>query len=649
MVQGESDTNLAARLRGHVEGESAYAVALLLARHWQSTYDYAAICLAVEGDLATMAATSAFHRVLGLLERGESNRALRPQLLVAVRETVREWSAEDGISAVLPELRKPTGGRGLRAARARTSENRQLAERSFGVLPRAAQYLLWHTEVEAEPLSVPAGLVGVDSVSAATALEQAREQFRTACVHAHRELAPSNECRFYNRLLDVPIRRGGALLPDVEQHLLGCRHCRHAAEQLSHFEGELGTLIAEAVLGWGARRYLDSRPGRGGPGAFPRKPAARGGGSGRGSGSGGRHRLMAHLPLAEDRFVLPGRRRRAVAVGVGVMSFALLASVLGARNWSHDSTVPTATWGTASGYSAGPGVASPSPADPGSASPSQGDGSSTAPAAYPGAGQHGRLHHDATGLCLDIRGGRVLAGAGTRLAVCSSALTQQWSYEYDGLLRSLADPRLCLDSHGADGDVVLSGCVGSAADEVRYDLTVQGELLPRWREELAVVPVTLRAGADVVVKPRSGSAGETWTLVPERSASDSGKKGDRQESDGAATGGKEDKADKDAKGGEEEPKPKGKGETGPNGTQQGPESHSGDGTSGAPGASEPSPEATPDQQFETRYVADDGTEQQPAPIPAADLQQPLDAVKAVVVSAVRAVGSLTQVSGRSPS
>ncbi len=165
----ESDMNLAAQLRGRVEGESAYAVAMLLARHWQSTYDYAAICLAAEGDLAAMAATSAFHRVFGRLERSESNQALRPQLLVAVRETVREWSAEDGISVVLPELRKPTGARGLRAARARTSEKRQLAERSFRALPRAAQCLLWHTEVEAEPISSTAGLLGVDSASASAA------------------------------------------------------------------------------------------------------------------------------------------------------------------------------------------------------------------------------------------------------------------------------------------------------------------------------------------------------------------------------------------------------------------------------------------------------------------------------------------------
>jgi len=623
--------NLAARLRGRAEGESAYAVALLLARHWQATYDYAAICLAAEGDLATMAATSAFHRVFGRLERGESNRALRPQLLVAVRETVREWSAEDGISVLLPELRKPTGARGLRAARARTSEKRQLAERSFGILPRAAQCLLWHTEVEAEPISVPAGLLGVDSGSASTALEQAREQFRIALVHAHRELAPTKECRFYNRLLDVPIRRGGALLPDVEQHLLTCRHCRHAAEQLSHFDGELGTLLAEAVLGWGARRYLDSRPGRGGPGTFPRKQTGRGGRP----GSGGRHRLMAHLPLPDERFGPPRRRTRAVAVGVGVLSFALLATVLTARGWSDESTVPMATWGAASGYSSDPGSTSPGSTAPGRDSrPPSGDTPSATAAAYPGMAERGRLRHLATGLCLDVQGGRVVAGAGTRLAVCSSAVTQRWSYEYDGLLRSLADPSLCLDSHAPDGDVVLAGCVGSdaaEADEVRYDLTVQGELLPRWREELVVAPVSLRAGADVVVRTRSGAAGETWTLASEPSTSD-----DSAKETGGAKGGKDDKGTKD---GESEQQEK---------AEQGPKSDAGDGSSGPAGspapAPAPSPESTSDEQFETRYVVDDCCDD-PAPAPAtAAPPQPLDAVGAVepvIVSVVQTVGSVT--------
>ncbi|MGJ3558412.1 hypothetical protein ACR6C2_03410 [Streptomyces sp. INA 01156] len=59
----------------------------------------------------------------------------------------------------------------------------------------------------------------------------------------------------------------------MQRHLTDCRHCRNAAEQLSHFEGALGTLLAEAVLGWGARRYLDSaRPGGTGPARRPRRP-----------------------------------------------------------------------------------------------------------------------------------------------------------------------------------------------------------------------------------------------------------------------------------------------------------------------------------------------------------------------------------------
>ncbi len=256
------------------------------------------------------------------------------------------------------------------------------------------------------------------------------------------------------------------------------------------------------------------------------------------------------------------------------MSFALLASVFGARNWSDESTMPMATWGTASGYSAAPDTASPSPDDPGAASPPQADGSPPTPAAYPGESERGRLRHVATGLCLDIRGDRVVAGAGTRLAVCSSAGTQQWSYEYDGLLRSLVDPSLCLDSHAGDGNVVLSGCVGSHADDVRYDITYQGELLPRWREELAVAPVSLRAGADVVVKTRSGASEEIWTFVSRSSApDDSAGNGDRQDSD------------KDVKGEESGPQQKEKGQGGPGGAQQGPEPDAGDGTSGSGGVS----------------------------------------------------------------
>jgi hypothetical protein len=456
-----------------------------MARHWRAAHDYAVICLASSADSASTATAAAFHRVLGRAGGG----AVRPQLLGAVRDTVKEWAADDGISAVLPELRKTTGGRGLRAARAVTPERRQLAERAFLALPGASQCLLWHTEVEAEPISVPAGLLGVDTVSASAALEQAREQFRAGCVRAHRELAPTSECRFYNRLLDVSIRRGGSLLPDVQRHLTVCRYCRHAAEQLSHFEGGLEVLLAETVLGWGARRYLDSRPGRvaaqesrsAHPFARPRP--------------GGRHRP------APGRLAPARRHTKSVLVGAGLMSLALLATVLVVRSWSEDGGVPApgATWGAVSGHSV-------SPASTGGSSA---DGSPSAASVVSSGGTgHGRLRNPHAGLCLDLRGGRTEDGVRTVLAACSSAGSQQWAYQDDGLLRSAADPTLCLDADADEGVVALADCVVHAG-QVRYDVTVRGELLLRRGGGLLVAAGPGRA---VVVAERDGSARQRWVL-----------------------------------------------------------------------------------------------------------------------------------------
>ncbi|MEU6217745.1 RICIN domain-containing protein [Streptomyces sp. NPDC047022] len=499
MAPGESDEILAGRFRGRPAGEVTQPVALLMARHWQSAHDYAVICLASKADVASMVTATAFHRILGHLQRSGSAAALRPQLLVAVRDTVREWSAQDAISGALPELDKPAGGRGMRTAKTLTRENRGLAERSFQALPGLARCLLWHTEVEAEHISVPAVLLGMDSESAAAALEQAREQFRAACVRSHRELAPTDECRFHNRLLDVPIRRGGALLPDVEQHLLECRYCRSAAEQLSHFEGGLGGLLAEAVLGWGARRYLDSRPGR----AARTDRGGGGSGLGRRRPGGGRHRPLSPVPGVARR-TLPGESNtRALLTGVGIAAAGVLATFLVVGMWSdHDGADPVASTSASDGRtSLTPGPGAPPTGPPPSST-----------AGVPVVPQQTRLRDVADGQCLDIRG-TVKPGASTRLAACTSAWTQQWSYESDGLLRSVADLGLCLDSRSTAGTATLSRCddaTGAHVDDVRYDLTVQGELLPRWSKGLAVTPAGSGAGAEVVVKNRDGSDLQRW-------------------------------------------------------------------------------------------------------------------------------------------
>ncbi|MDQ1034385.1 hypothetical protein QFZ75_000801 [Streptomyces sp. V3I8] len=487
-----------AALRARPEGEPAHSVALLLARHWQPAHDYAVICLASSANVASMVTAAAFQQVLERLGNAGSAVALRPQLLLAVRDIVRVWSADDRISEVLPELGKPAGGRGMRVTKSMTPENRKLAERSFQALPGLAQCVLWHTEVEAEHISVPAGLLGMDADTASMVLEQAREKFREGCVRAHHELAPNRECRHYNRLLDIPIRRGGALLPDVRQHLLSCRFCRHAAEQLSHFEGGLGGLLAEGVLGRGARRYLESRPSRGHPGFRTARHD--------GSRPGRRGRLRPPSPFSArpGRHSSPGpRHSKALLAGAGLVSVALLTTVLVATLWSPDDggADPSASTGVSGSLTPG------GPVPPArSSSPPDSAGLPTGPVRT-------RLRNLAADLCLDIKGGTARAGAGTELDTCSAAGTQKWTYEKDGLLRSAAEPGLCLDSRVDAGVVVLGRCVAASAargDDVRYDLTVQGELLPRWQAGLAVAPASDDVRADVVVKIRDRGDDQRW-------------------------------------------------------------------------------------------------------------------------------------------
>ena len=496
-ASGESDEDLAARLRGRSDGDAAQAVALLMARHWKPTHEYAVICLASPSETASMVAAAAFHQVLDRLALGEPALALRPRALVAVRDTVKEWTAEDRITGVLPDLVKPNGGRGMRAAKSMTPENRKLAERSFQSLPGLARCLLWHTEVEAESIAVPAALLGMDTDTASAALEQAREKLREGCVHAHRELAPTKDCRFYNRLLDVPIRRGGTLLPDVQQHLAECRYCRSAAEQLSHFEGGLGVLLAEAVLGWGARRYLELRAGRTPPDARTR---------GTGRHGAGRRRILARIPAPGRPPGTGGglRSSRTLLTGVGLTSAGLLAAMLAAGLWSHDDGAdPAASTSATGGTAPGAGTLTPGTAQ-----------LPTAPAVT-------RLRNAAADLCLDIRGA-VKEGAATELAACSADATQQWSYEIDGLLRSEADPKLCLDSHVDAGVVILGKCADEKAkrgEDVRYDLTVRGELLPRWDEQLALASTNEEPGADIVVKVRDDSEQQRWLTDPTTTAS----------------------------------------------------------------------------------------------------------------------------------
>ncbi|MBM9621729.1 ricin-type beta-trefoil lectin domain protein [Streptomyces zhihengii] len=507
-VPGISDEELAAALGTDHATRPAHPVAGLLARHWQPLFDYAAAC-APSARTASMLATAAFSQVLDTLARNGVTGAVRPHLLVTARHIAKGWAQDPRVTTMLPGLTIPEP----------PAENRQLVARAFHAMPMVPQVLLWHAEAEAEGISVPAGLLGIDPRLASDQLGQAREQFRQVCVRTHREHAPTGECRHYNRLLDISLRRGGELIPDIQVHLSECRYCRDAAEQLHQSDGRLGVLLAEALLGGAAGAYLASRPGR------RRQARLRAGGPDRPEGPGpagrGRHSRSGRARAALPDLILRGRRAAAerttpTALGIGAavavtgLLVAGLASAL-LPDDEPDHAGPSAPGGTVTGSaSPAPGAGGPSGATPSAPLPS------TTSAGHPAAPVTLSLRNVEADLCVDFAGGDARADADILMAACSASPSQRWVYETDGRLRSALAPGLCLDSRGLDGIVVAGTCTGRAAPDgtdVRYDLTIQGQIVPRWNEGLAVVPVSPDAGSPVAVKVRDDSPEQIWATT----------------------------------------------------------------------------------------------------------------------------------------
>ncbi|WP_393101461.1 RNA polymerase sigma factor [Streptomyces sp. LN325] len=259
-----SDERLAAELKKSSGNTPAHhPVGELLDRHWEAVFGYARLCTNGVRP-AGMLTTAAFTRLFGeSLRQTGPTAAWRPQLLVTVRRMTAEWLADQRRGSLHPELLAGPDGEAGVVARLLPPEGRRLLSRAFQRLPEPARCLLWHAEVEAEQLALPAALLGIREDAALVELRQARERLREGCLEIHRELAPEEECRQYHRMLDVSLRRGGDDLdPDLRRHMGRCRHCRNTAEQLNHFNGELALPLAESVLGWGAEAYLASRPGR---------------------------------------------------------------------------------------------------------------------------------------------------------------------------------------------------------------------------------------------------------------------------------------------------------------------------------------------------------------------------------------------------
>ncbi|MHC5907897.1 ricin-type beta-trefoil lectin domain protein [Streptomyces sp. S6] len=492
-----TDEMLSAELKSWEGAEPApYPVGELLDRHWEAAYLYARLC--TDGERAAgMLTTAAFTRLFGESQRHDGpTAAWRPHLLVTVRRLAGEWSTDSRRELLHPALRVEDAG--LLAARLLPPLGRRLLSRSFQRLSATSRCLLWHVEVESEPLDAPASLLGLDTETARIELFRSRERLREELLQSHRELAVEEECHRYDRLLDVATRRGDELDADLRGHLDRCRHCAYTADQLGCFtEGPvLGTALAEGVLGWAAHAYQDVRAGA------PEEPSA----------------LRQALP--EEVHPAPGTEL--VVAGTGSVRAArkaarrtrrrnLAAAVL---TVSGLVVLPLAVW-SATGSDGDGGSRAGERTD----TPRPGRNTATDGPSWIDAGNavqgtlRGRLHNVFSGQCVGVKGGKAVAGAEAVLGTCSSVASQQWSYETNGLLRNGLAPELCLDSH-LGYSVVLTPCTDARteASSVRYDFTLQGTLVPRWSQDLALAPAATDGSGALVAKNRADSAAQRWVI-----------------------------------------------------------------------------------------------------------------------------------------
>ncbi|MGW7513596.1 ricin-type beta-trefoil lectin domain protein [Streptomyces massasporeus] len=310
---GATDEQLSAELRKWTGATPAlHPVGELLDRHWEAAFAYARLC--TDGPRsAGMLTTAAFTRLFGeTLRQNGPTSAWRPHLLLTVRRIAAEWAGDHRCDTLHPDLLAGTGDGDRPASRLLPSPRRRLLSGAYQRLPQSARCLLWHVEVEAEPLTSPAGLLGLDEEGARVELGRARDRLREESLQLHRELAPDEECRRYLRLLDVTYRRGGLDIdPDLRAHIEGCGHCSAAADQLDQFNHDLGVALSEGVLGWGGRDYAERRAHEAGESAGggrhagkPERPGTAAGGAAAVMPAGAARELFPD-PVALAREVFP--------------------------------------------------------------------------------------------------------------------------------------------------------------------------------------------------------------------------------------------------------------------------------------------------------------------------------------------------------
>ncbi|MFJ5261855.1 cellulose binding domain-containing protein [Streptomyces sp. NPDC088387] len=234
---------------------------------WDTVLSYADLCTA-GSDAAMELATEAFAYGIREIRTGSTGRGVGrrwtrlpriPLLLTAVRDTAADWETRGQGHRLDPDLRLWLNS-GNAARYSGPPQQRPLALRSLEDMHQPDAALLWLAEVEAVPLPVLAGRLGLDPAGIAEELVEVRGLFRDRCLRNHLDRPMDTRCRSYARLLEAVTRTPVADTPDdLSRHLARCVGCAEAAACLRLHGGGLPAALAGGVLGWGGLAYLERR------------------------------------------------------------------------------------------------------------------------------------------------------------------------------------------------------------------------------------------------------------------------------------------------------------------------------------------------------------------------------------------------------
>ncbi|MET8010084.1 RICIN domain-containing protein [Streptomyces sp. NPDC005271] len=551
-----SDAELTERIRAGAP-TALPATQELRARHLPWVLSYARLCGRNQTDGNQLAELS-----FGLAAQ-ETCRGIDPlgpwrhHLMLLVQRVGATWAAGGRRERLDPGFAQWLDGSGITLGdgpgRPRPEERSAMLG-GFLTLSARTRGVLWYGVVDDEPTATVATHLGTAPHTVETLGGTAQGALREAWLRTHLERGGDPMCRGFRGIIEAAVRPGAARhSDDLDRHLAGCPSCAGVFSDLVRMGEDPRTVIADGLLGWAGAAYVMAGPVRELPTAeaMARPHTA----AERPDTSASTGPVLAPLPSSRAAADGPaglgsdGTWRRgtwtvswpSAAVGLVVMAavtavtttVVVLASDSGGMTPAGDrahTLAPTPTAAPPTGSAPPPSAsptppkkpprpsppgrateAPPTPTPPTSAPPST---SPPTPVPVPGDG-YTAVVNSATGLCLDIRDGRLEKRTDVITAPCTGADTQRWRLDSRGLLRTAADPDFCLDSRGAsDRGVGIWPCSSADGDNgqnLGFVVDRDGAIRPFIAPDFALTPDDDSPGSSLELRSAEDRDDQRWT------------------------------------------------------------------------------------------------------------------------------------------